>query len=118
MLAGAFFTLAGPALFIFLARIAAPVIASVTSEVSMHSIRCVIYNRFVFTGAQSGVLTYLTAAIPASLLNVCLVYYLQSSLVSWQIAIVIALQSATLGYLWSRACYSFNLSLRIRTKRK
>jgi hypothetical protein len=114
LLAGVFFTLAGPSFFILAAKLMAPVLASILCEISMHTVRCLVYNRIVFTSLGGGVRTYLSAAIPTSLLNIGLVYCLQSHLPSWQIGLLIGLQSSTIGYLWSRACYRYNVSLRLR----
>lgn len=116
LLTGAVFTLAGPALFYGMALNLAPLLASLLTEISMHSARCVLYNRFVFSSAGSGIRTYLTAAVPLSLINFGLVFFLQRLLPLWQIAVLIGLQGATLGYLWSRVCYRYDLSARLRSR--
>lgn len=116
LLTGAAFTLAGPALFYVMALQLAPLLASFLTEISMHSARCVIYNRFVFSSAGSGIRTYLTAAVPLSLINFGLVFVLQHHWPLWQIAVLIGLQGATLGYLWSRFCYRYDLSARLRSR--
>lgn len=88
------------------------------TEVSMHSLRSIVYNRFVFTTADSGLRTYLTAAVPLSLLNMGLVFFLRGHLYLWQMAVYIGFQNATVGYLWSRVCYRYDISSRLRARRK
>ena len=116
LLTGAAFTLAGPGLFYVMALNMAPMLASFLTEISMHSVRCIIYNRFVFSSAGTGIRTYLTAAVPLSLFNLALVFFFQKNLPLWQLALLIGLQSATLGYLWSRWCYRYDLSSRLRAR--
>ncbi|MFN7630727.1 MAG: hypothetical protein ACK5Q7_06505 [Cyanobacteriota bacterium] len=116
LLTGAAFTLAGPALFFVLALLWPPLLASVLTELSMHSLRCVVYNMFVFASAGSGIRTYLTAAVPMSLVNFGLVYFLQDILPLWQLAFLIGVQGATIGYFWSRLCYRYDLSARLRSR--
>jgi hypothetical protein len=116
LLTGAVFTLSGPSLFYLLAKSLPPVLASAIVEVSMHSIRCLVYNRFVFSSGGTGVRTYLTAAVPLSLFNLALVFFAQKYLPLWQLALLIGLQSATLGYLWSKLCYRYDLSSRFRAR--
>lgn len=115
LLVGAAFTLAGPALFYVIALQILPVFASLLAEVTMHSMRCLVYNRFVFASSGSGVRTYLTAAVPLSVINLCLVSLLQNHVPLWLIACVIGLQGATIGYFWSRICYRYDLSARLRS---
>lgn len=116
LLAGALFTLAGPSLFYLIALIGTPVLASFLTEIGMHSARCIVYNRFVFSSAGTGIRTYLTAAVPISLINLGLVFVLQYHIPLWQIAGIIGLQGATIGYLWSQFCYRYDLSSRLRSR--
>ena len=116
LLTGVAFTLAGPALFYAIALVIAPLLASFLTEISMHSVRCIVYNRYVFSSAGTGIRTYLTAAVPLSLVNFSLVFALQHMLPLWQIAVLIGMQGATLGYLWSRFCYRYDLSSRLRSR--
>jgi putative flippase GtrA len=117
LLVGALFTLAGPSLFLLASKFMVAWLASLLAEVTMHTFRCILYNRFVFSSlGAGGIRTYLTAAVPTSLLNVLLVVICQAKLPTWQIAILIAIQSSTIGYLWSRGCYAFNLSSRARMR--
>ncbi|MEY4353978.1 MAG: hypothetical protein RLZZ609_2219 [Cyanobacteriota bacterium] len=116
LLTGVVFTISGPSLFYFVALSLPPLLASFIVEVVMHSIRCLVYNRFVFSSGGSGVRTYLTAAVPISLFNLGLVFFLQKTLQLWQLALLIGLLSATLGYMWSKLCYRYDLSSRFRVK--
>jgi len=116
LLTGVAFTLAGPGFFYILALSMAPLLASFLTEISMHSARCMIYNRFVFSSAGTRIRTYLTAAVPMSLINLGLVFVLQHYFPLWQIACIIGLQGATIGYLWSRFCYRYDLSSRLRSR--
>jgi hypothetical protein len=34
----------------------------------------------------------------------------------WQLALLIGVQGATIGYFWSRLCYRYDLSARLRTR--
>ncbi len=116
LLTGAAFTLAGPSLFYLMALGMAPLLSSFLTEISMHSARCIVYNRFVFSSEGTGIRTYLTAAVPISLINLGLVFVLQQHFPLWHIACIIGFQGATIGYLWSRFCYRYNLSSRLRSR--
>lgn len=116
LITGAAFTMAGPGLFYILALNLAPLLASFLTEIGMHTVRCIVYNRYVFSSASTGIRTYLMAAVPLSLINFGLVILSQNILPLWQIAVWIGIQGATGGYLWSRFCYRYDLSARLRSR--
>lgn len=116
LLVGIFFTITGPLLFVLLARFMRPWNASLVTEIAMHSLRCIAYNSFVFSLRPSGPITYLTAAVPVSLLNIAMVALLQDKIAVIWLSLIIAGQGATLGFLWSKLCYNYNLSARLRAK--
>jgi hypothetical protein len=116
LLTGVVFTLTGPTLFYLVAQILTPLLASLLVEISMHSMRCLVYNRFVFSSKGTGIRTYLTAAVPLSLFNLAIVFLFENSLPLWQLALSIGFLSATLGYAWSRLCYRYDLSSRCRNQ--
>lgn len=111
---GGIFTIAGPVLFVFLSSFFRPWSASLVTEISMHSLRCIAYNYFVFSLRPSGLMTYLTASIPVSMLNVGIVVFLQDKTSVLLLSLIIAGQGATLGFVWSKICYRYNLSARLR----
>ena len=119
LLAGIFFTLAGPSLFVVLASQLAPGLASFFSEIIIHCLRYFSHSRFIFSENKSrGIRTYLSAAVPLSLLNICLAMSLTGLIGKINMAIVLGVLGSTGGYLWSKICYRYDLSAKIRESRK
>ena len=118
LLAGVFFTLAGPSLFVILASQLAPGLASFFSEILIHCLRYFSHSRFIFSDNKvRGIRTYLSAAVPLSLLNIFLAITLTGLIGKINMAILLGLLGSTGGYLWSNVCYQYDLSAKIRESR-
>jgi putative flippase GtrA len=119
LLAGLFFTLAGPSLFVVLASQLPPGLASFFSEILIHCLRYFSHSRFIFSENKvRGVRTYLSAAVPLSLLNILLAMSLTGLIGKIKMAILLGIIGSTGGYFWSKACYQYDLSAKIRGSRK
>jgi putative flippase GtrA len=118
LLAGVFFTLAGPSLFVVLASKLAPGLASFFSEILIHCLRYFSHSRFIFREIKvRGIRTYLSAAVPLSLLNILLAMSLTGLIGKINMAIILGIIGSTGGYFWSKVCYQYDLSSKIRESR-
>lgn len=112
LVVGALFTVSGPSVFLLLVKLFTPWIASLISELCLHSIRFAVYNRFLFGTRMTGVRTYISAAMPMMLLNSGLVFILQTRVPIIWITLLIAINAASIGYWWTKACYKYDVSSR------
>ena len=106
-IAGIFFTIFGPSLFIILSLIIEIILASILSEMIIHSLRYKVYKYFVFNKKKSTPLTYISSIAPISLSNILIVISLKNILNPIYIAIINTFISATIGYLWSKYCFKY-----------
>ena len=115
LFAGVFFTILGPFLFLLISVSLAPVFASLLVECLVHCFRYFIYSRYVFFSDRSdGVRTYISAALPVALLNIGLVAAFVGTVGRLNMAIVLGLVGASAGYFWTKICYRYDLSSRLR----
>jgi hypothetical protein len=117
LLTGVFFTIFGPFLFLLISVSLAPVLTSVLVECLVHCFRYFVYSRYVFVGHRSdGVRTYISAALPVALLNIGFVAAFVGTVGRLNMAIVLGLFGASAGYFWTKICYRYDLSSRLRDR--
>ena len=104
---GIFFTLLGPSLFIFLASYIYPKIAIIISEVIVNFIRFNVITIWVFRSRinKNSIYAYLKATVPLFFCNFIIVSLLVTLLGNLIVAILIAIFSGTVGFIWNKFCY-------------
>ena len=107
---GIFFTVVGPAFFILLATYISPRIAILITDILIHTLRFNIITRWVFRSRinKNSIYAYLKGTIPISISNFILVSLLVSILGNFIVAILVAIFSATIGFIWNNICYQKN----------
>ncbi len=106
-LSGIVFTLLGPGI-LWLAYPAGPFLALAIAELSCHTLRYLSFRYIVFPrdhGFHVSVPRYIVAAIPTTLANILLVAIFRNLVGRTTLALIVALVSVSVGFLWSRFVY-------------
>jgi hypothetical protein len=106
-LSGIVFTLLGPGI-LWLVYPAGPFVALAIAELSCHTLRYLSFRYLVFPrghGFHVSVPRYIVAAIPTILTNILLVAIFRNLVERTTLALIVALVSVSVGFLWSRFVY-------------
>ena len=98
---GFLFTVLGPLVFLIATQFFSNLLAILISEILNHTLRYFSYKYFIFSRFNTTPRTYIISIFPNFLFNTCLVVFLSDFLEPKFIAILMAIFSASFGYLWS-----------------
>ena len=104
---GIFFTIVGPSLFLLLAKYISPRIAILIADILIHTLRFNIITRWVFRSRinKKSIYSYLKATVPISIANFIMVSLLVPLFGNLIVATLVAIFSATVGFIWNKFCY-------------
>lgn len=105
IISGGFFTIFGPIIFIYIANYLEYTVSMFISQTFVHLIRFNIYKYLVFKPKSSSLFSYIFSILPLFILNIIIANRLAFKFKPYEIGIIVAFISATLGYLWTSFCY-------------